>query len=279
MKKNQIGIVILNYKTYELTLNLVRNIKNVIKNSDYFIVVVDNASCNESDSVLAANANKLGFDYIHSSCNGGYAKGNNLGIKRAIELGAEYILISNNDIIFINDDTLEKLKSSLDKNNRIGVVSPRLIDLNGKIDPPIYFKKPTLWDMTLGIYSFHKKRLKLDTEKSFPIYAPRGSCMMCRTEDLKKINSLDERTFLYYEEPILAERYLSINKISFFCGDTTVIHNHGKTISTSLTLKKTLENIINSYEYYLRVYRRYNTLQTKHCILFRKITFKFHRRK
>lgn len=130
--------------------------------------------------------------------------------------------------------------------------------------------------MTFGIYLFHKKRLKLETETSFPIYAPRGSCMMCRSEDLMVINGLDEKTFLYYEEPILAERLLSINKISFFCGDVTVIHNHGKTISSNLTLKITLENILKSYKYYLRKYRRYNLLKTYFCLLFRKITFKLH---
>lgn len=65
MNKGKIGIVILNYNTYQLTLDLIRNINNVIEGFDYFIVVVDNASINESNSILSKNAEILGYEYIY----------------------------------------------------------------------------------------------------------------------------------------------------------------------------------------------------------------------
>ena len=93
----KIVVVILNYKTYEMTLKLIKNIERIKGNEKVDIVVVDNASPNESADILRTESNDSHrFALLKNDINSGYAAGNNVGIKYAVENGAEYILVSNN---------------------------------------------------------------------------------------------------------------------------------------------------------------------------------------
>ena len=71
------GIVILNYNDYETTLKCLQPILDY-KNIDY-IIVVDNCSTNDSYDQLAKHRNDR-WILLRSPSNGGYAKGNNIGI-------------------------------------------------------------------------------------------------------------------------------------------------------------------------------------------------------
>jgi hypothetical protein len=271
----KMSIVILNYNTYEMTLNLISNIENICKDKNIDIVIVDNCSQNESTEVLQKESkNNTRYKFIKSEHNGGYATGNNIGIKYAIDNDADYILVSNNDIEIESFDVIEKMLRLMEDNERIGAVSPRIVSKDGRKDPPIYFEKPTFWDLTLGSALYHKKRWYVfDENRNCQIYAPRGSFMLLRAEMMEKIGLLDEKTFLYYEEPILAERLDSIGAECWLCGETQVIHNHGKTIKTVIKKKKTYKIVCDSYEYYLRQYRKMNILLVGLCVGIRKIGY------
>lgn len=51
-KQEKVLIVILNYKTYNLTLELIKDLRTKIDYKNYSIFVIDNCSPNESASVL-----------------------------------------------------------------------------------------------------------------------------------------------------------------------------------------------------------------------------------
>lgn len=269
----KLGIVILNYNTYELTISLIKNIQTTLEYPNFEIIVVDNASKNDSAEFLSSEALIMKYTFIRCKENGGYAKGNNVGIKKAIEIGCEYVLITNNDIEFINSSTLDRLIDTINKAKNIGVVTPALISKDNLPDPPIYFTKPSFWDLTFGSYIFHRRRYLQSTDTNYPIYAPRGSCMLMKCSDILEIDFLDENTFLYFEEPILAERLKRVNKISYFCGEIKVIHNHGKTISSNLKQRQMLMHMLNSYKYYLRTYRDYSKSKVFVCVNFRQMIY------
>lgn len=270
----KLAIVILNFKTYEMTLKLIENIAHIIGERDVEIVVVDNASPNESSAVLSAQSiASRQFTFIRNSQNAGYAAGNNIGIKYAVENGAEYILISNNDIEIESYECISKMIQLMEQNKKIGAVSPRIISKDGKKDPPLYFERPTIWDMTFGIVSTHKKRFKYNELKNQKIYAPRGSFMLLRTSDMVSIDYLDEGTFLYYEEPILAEKLNKIEKECWLCGEAMVVHNHGKTISTSIKKRNTCKILCKSYKHYLKEYRHFNPFVRWMCVRFRECSY------
>ena len=106
MSSSKVGIVILNYMTYELTINCLDNLNNMEYNN-FFVVVVDNLSPNNSYEKIFEYISKGKFKYdiylLKSDKNGGYSYGNNLGVKKAENLKADYILIMNNDI-FIKEN-------------------------------------------------------------------------------------------------------------------------------------------------------------------------------
>ena len=267
-----LAIVILNYNTYEMTLDLVNSLNRICPKESCSIIVVDNASPNESAQKLQDNAIKTNlFTFIKSEKNGGYAAGNNVGLKYAVEQGFTYSLVLNNDIEIDSYQQIQNMIDLMSSNPQIGAVSPRIIGKDGKKDPPIYFKKPSFWDLSLGIKENNRQRYAFDENRLVQIYAPRGSCMLLKNEALKKIDFMDEYTFLYYEEPILAERLSKMGFECWLCGTSCVVHNHAVTISKSINKKKIIETISRSYNYYLSKYRQFNMLQTCVCVSIRKL--------
>lgn len=269
------AIVILNYNTYQMTLdyveNLIENFGNQVK-----IIVVDNASTNESAEVLERESENRGFIFIPNKINGGYAQCNNIGIEYAQKLGMKYVLVSNNDVLIRSENTLQILENILNENPEIGAVSPKLVERDGRKSPPIYYKVPSFWDLTFGIFHYRKIRYQQNDEKSYQIYAPRGSFMLLRNSMLKKCGNMDENTFLYYEEPILAERLLSVGGKCWHCGDTEIVHLGSETIDKNTNKKFKIDTLCNSYRYYLRVYRKMGRIKLAICVLLRRIVASRH---
>lgn len=266
------AIIILNYNTYDMTLDLIDELFRICPQERCQIIVIDNASPNESAEVLEKKAEMNGkFIFIKNDKNGGYAAGNNIGLRYAVGHGFKYSLVINNDIEIDSYNQIANMIELMEKTTSIGAVSPRIIGKDSKKDPPIYFKKPSFWDLSFGIKANNKQRYQFDENRNAKIYAPRGSCMLLRNEDIKLINFLDEHTFLYYEEPILAERLDMIGKNCWLCGESEVIHNHAVTISKAINKKKIIETITNSYKYYLSSYRKFNKIQVAICLGIRKI--------
>jgi GT2 family glycosyltransferase len=95
---NKIGLVILNFLTYEDTLESIKTLdKTLVKNVDLKIYVVDNKSDSNKFKELQENIQDMNseFDitYIASSENLGFAKGMNIGIDKARENGCNFCLL------------------------------------------------------------------------------------------------------------------------------------------------------------------------------------------
>lgn len=266
----KLAIVILNYNTYKMTLDMINSLSSVIPN-ETVIIVVDNNSTNESDEILKKNSQTHNYVYIHSDNNGGYAKGNNIGIKYAQEIGAEYVLIANNDILINSANVLVSLISFMDNNSSVGAVSPRLLERDGRKSPPIYFKKPDFWDLSFGMVAYRKERYKRDDLGIYKVYAPRGSFMLLRNSALEQVGNMDENTFLYYEEPILAER---LEKAGYECwhyGEVVVTHLGSETIDNHIAKGKKLDSLCNSYSHYLKHYREFSDAKVWICGKIRRL--------
>ena len=275
---HELAIIILNYNTYEMTINLVNMLLDICPQSNCKIIVVDNASPNKSAEKLrevAQNSNT--FVFLESKKNQGYAAGNNIGLQYAIQQGYKYSLLLNNDIEIDSYIQIQNMLDLISRDASIGAVSPRIIGKDGKKDPPIYFKKPSFFDLSLGIRFNHRQRYLFDENRNVRIYAPRGSCVLLVNRYIEQIGFLDEATFLYYEEPILAERLAKIRKTCWLCGDSCVIHNHAVTISKSITKNAIIKTVSNSYKYYLSEYRKFNIVQIAICLSVRIIAIAIRR--
>lgn len=102
---------------------------NSIKKSEVplQIIAIDNASTD--GSVTAIKEHFPDVILIESKENLGFGGANNLGIKKALELGGDYFFLLNQDA-WIEPDTVSKLIEHAQKNTEYGVLSP--MHLNGK---------------------------------------------------------------------------------------------------------------------------------------------------
>lgn len=124
------GIVILNYNDYETTLKCLQPILDY-KNIDY-IIVVDNCSTNDSYDQLAKHRNDR-WVLLRSPSNGGYAKGNNIGINYLLKnYDVDIIGIVNPDIYF-SDEFAGKIKKLFTKFPDYGIITGVQHDIYGNI--------------------------------------------------------------------------------------------------------------------------------------------------
>lgn len=264
---NEVAVVILNYKSWRDTLNEIDMCHKEIGIDYENIIVVDNASPNESKEELEKNS-QLGYRFIYSTENNGYASGNNIGLKYAFNQGYKYALILNNDILFNDKEFLKKLLEVVDKDNKIAVVNPDIYSPSGYL-----FNRdstrPNLFDYTIGMYLYKKRGRKIqDIDKYGYVYRPQGCCMLVDLNKLNQVDYMDDSTFLYYEEVILAERLLNKGFRCACCTDTSIIHNHSTTVKSSFELNEIIKIKNKSFSYYLKEYRHYSNLKIKMCCVF-----------
>lgn len=128
----KLGVVILNYKNYLETESCLESLMTQ-KGVDLDVVVVDNGSENESAEMLSEWIEPFNnIELIVSPNNLGYAQGNNLGIKRLVEKKVEFIILSNSDIAFSNENILATIVKEYRQG--IGVITPIIRNLDGKIE-------------------------------------------------------------------------------------------------------------------------------------------------
>ncbi|MGN0160218.1 MAG: glycosyltransferase [Lachnospiraceae bacterium] len=262
--RKEILIIILNYKTYKLTFDIIRQL-NQLDTCLFDICVIDNNSPNESSNELEKAADELNYIFLQSSENRGYAAGNNIGINYSIKNNYVYSLIMNNDLVITDHFFIHKLLNRIKEDDKIACIGPKIIDSDGIPVSP-YCKRPSFFSMTIGIV-MNKRNSRMSVEIPQKVYRVYGCCMLLRNDALKSINGLDERTFLYYEEDILAERLISKGYNTYYFPETSIIHLESMTVKKenkkhSFTKTKI---VLESMYVYLKYYRHYSLLKIRLC--------------
>lgn len=235
-------VIILNYNDCKTTSKLINYIKDY--SEVYKIVVVDNKSTDDSFEILKKYRNKK-VHVIESGENRGYAYGNNVGIKYAIEkFNPEVITIANPDVIFENS-TLMKMKSFLRQNSDVAAVNTKIKNITGHYEPGgtnIPTVKEDFKSMFLLSEIFKKKEIN-NFSKEYTDYQILFGCFfMIRAEVIEKIGMFDERTFLFGEERILGYKIKSIGMRQVTLNDLECIHEHSKSIN------KSISSLVNKYK-------------------------------
>lgn len=272
-----VGIVILNYNNALLTIGCVNSILNY-NTYPAMIVVVDNASTDDSAQVLSAyqQEHEGVFKLLLSENNGGYAQGNNIGLKyfECVDEVTD-VMILNNDILFI-EDIIPTLCSFIDKHPESGLVSPLLRRRDGKnVDYSCARKDcniaEIIWSFFLyftdifGIISRYRQNSKIPIDiykKSIEIELPSGSCMMIRKDLFKSIGYFDPNTFLYYEENILYRKTQSQGKTNYLIPSVSCIHLGGETTNKVSHPAEYMRKSKASAYYYAKNYLNKNIINS-----------------
>lgn len=196
--KANVYILILNYNSSKDTVALYDQLQK-IEHNNYFILVIDNNSTDNSTKILSNYIPKANL--ILNKKNLGYAGGNNIGIRQAINAGAEYVWILNPDIR-VEKNTLNVLLDTIGRDNKIAAIGPRICDRRNK---EIIFSDGGILDVEKGFKTGHlnngKKIDNIDKNIKFKeIDYVDGSCFLINLSCIEHIGILKENFFLYFEE-------------------------------------------------------------------------------
>ena len=172
------SIIIINYKTQELSANCIASLLALKNQEDFEIILVDNASGDNSLEFLEKEFEGK-IKIIPSLVNLGFGGGNNLGAKEA---KGEFLL-------FLNSDTLVKediFKSALDifrQDEKIGLISPLLMTEEGLEQKDAYGPWPNL------------KNLIFKRTNNYPDWLS-GCALFIRKSLFEELKGFDENFFL-----------------------------------------------------------------------------------
>ena len=267
MSREQTAVILLNYLSWQETLEEAKQVKALFDLKPEQIILVDNASPNGSARLLREHAPEP-YVLLTSPENRGYAAGNNLGLRCARDRGFRYAWILNNDIRIEDPALLDGMLRILKENPAVAVVSPDILSPDGHLYNRDA-KRPTLRDFTLGLKAWQRIGREVKDLGGYGyVYRPQGCCMLLDLEKTAAVGDLDEATFLYCEEMILAERLLKkdMRCACFLSGK--VVHDHSRTVKSALGKWKQLKTQNRSFRYYLKAYRGFGPLSRAVCLAF-----------
>ena len=217
------SIILVNYNTCQLTLACINSIREFSTNFSYEIIVVDNASSDNSKEVLS----KLPYvKFIEFGKNAGFGAANNLGARNAV---GKYLFLLNTDTILIENSI--KILLDFYRNNeeklRIGTLGAVLLDEKQNIiNSGGYF--PTVDKYLKAYFKKPVKEYKIVENREYQqIDYVTGADLMISKNIYDKIEGFDENFFLYYEETDLQKRIQYLGYTNYLLTTTRIIHFEG----------------------------------------------------
>jgi len=218
----------------------------------------------KKNGLLMVQEMNLAETEIHSDAllllekNNGYAKGNNFGLRIAHQLGARFFLLSNNDILVHDPKTLLKLRQALLENPAVGVVGPRVVTPGCQEHPPrnknrVYALgiRPLLYPLLILPEMLLRRLAPAKTDQlSFP-FSVTGAFQLMDVQKLFQVGYLDENTFLFGEESILAHRLAEKNWRVAYLPSVEVLHLHEQSVR-ALNKKEAEKHFLASNHYFFQ---------------------------
>jgi GT2 family glycosyltransferase len=202
----KISIIILNWNGFEVTKDCLLSLLSIYyKNVN--IIVVDNAS--KDDSVIKLQDIKLlkDIEFISLKRNLGFTGGNNVGIDYAkLNYNPDFYLLLNNDTIVQPNFIEEMLKGFVEYENCYAVVPKIFYFDNPK---KIWFCGGKVSRITGRVthYGQHKEDSLTFSQKG-PTGFMNGCCAMISKESIEKLGVLDDRFFANSEDADYSLRIL-----------------------------------------------------------------------
>ena len=218
----KVSIIILNWNRKKDTIECLESIARLqISDYELEIVVVDNASKDGSQKAVEQIFKKIvkenvSCKQIKNKTNLGFAAGNNVGMKYALDSGADYLLVLNNDTE-VDKDLVNKLLEVAEKHPKAGAISPKIYFAKGfefhkrykeqELGKVIWYAGGNMdWNNVYGtnhgVDEVDKGQFKKTRETDFAT----GACMFLKSETLKSVGLFDEKYRLYLEDADLSQR-------------------------------------------------------------------------
>ena len=158
---------------------------------DHYIIAVDNGSSDATCQILQTQFPAV--ELIRNTSNMGFGKANNIGLKKALDLNADCLLL-NQDAWFATGE-LEKLVSKVDMLKSFTLLSPLHKNVSGDLDQNFQsYLKPKLTPHIIS--DALTNTLKEVYETSYV----NAACWYIKYDTLKKVGGFNPLFFMYGED-------------------------------------------------------------------------------
>jgi hypothetical protein len=191
-----VTIVILNWNGLADTTECLRSLE-AIYYTNCRVIVVDNGS-DGSEAQALREAFGSGIEVIENETNLGFAGGANVGIRRALDGGAEYVLLLNNDTT-VDPAFLSELVTAAQPLPDLAAACPKTLFYDRRDEIYSTGGRYSLWRGTarqVGRGQADRRQFDEIAERG---YAD-GVCMLIPRPALERVGLLDEDYFMYWEE-------------------------------------------------------------------------------
>lgn len=225
-----VSVIIVNYNTVNLLCDAVASVLEKTEGVEFEIIVVDNASSDNAEQIVADRFGE-NVRFLALSRNVGFGRANNEGIKMA---SGRYVFLLNPDTLLVNN-AIKILAGYLDEHSEVGVCGGNLYSEEEM--PATSYERylPSLWLLfmeCLHLYNGGKYQFN-HTGKPKKVGYISGADMMIRREALEKAGVFDPDFFMYAEETELSYRIRKAGYVSISVPEAKIIHLEGKSIRFS----------------------------------------------
>ena len=188
-------LIILNWNGWQETIECVESCLKLTY-SNFHILVVDNGSTDESESILRGRFPDI--EFIQTGENLGFAGGNNVGIKHALENGAFYVWLLNNDTL-VNPEALSKLVKVADESEKTAIVGSKIYFYD---EPQKIWFAGGFWRKN-KLFASHRGDGEIDFgqyDEVCEVDFITGCSLLIKSSVIKEVGLMNERYFLYWED-------------------------------------------------------------------------------
>lgn len=221
----KLAIILVNYNGKQYNEACIESILASPSVCDKKIIVVDNASRDDSMEILHRRYdNDSRLVLIPLEDNYGFSYANNVGMSQAIEEGADYVLLLNNDTE-IDADMLARLEECAQRHP------------DSMIVPKIYYsdRRDVIWSAGgkvsplirkvshIGVDQVDRGQFEEETEIEFAT----GCALLIPKGVIERTGLLDEDFFLYYEDTEYSFRLTGMGISIYYCPKAVMYHKVG----------------------------------------------------
>ncbi|MCX5698304.1 MAG: glycosyltransferase family 2 protein [Candidatus Omnitrophica bacterium] len=216
-----ISVIIVTYNSKEYIESCIDSVF-AQKDKDWEVIVIDNASCDGTREILKSKYPRIAM--VENPENYGYSKALNQGIAKT---RGEFILCLNDDVKLRDNDFLTAAYNTMNKDERIGAIQPKVLKPSGAID-------------TTGIglsflrrfYDFNSGKIdapELNRQKY--VFGACNAAAFYRRKALEEIKQgneyFDEDFFCLVEDVDISWRLQKKSWLTLYQPNAVCIHNRG----------------------------------------------------
>jgi len=213
-------VILLNWNSWKDSIECIESCRN-LSYSHFRILLVDNGSIDGSEAILRERFPEM--EFLQTGANLGFAGGNNVGIRYALEQGADYVWLLNNDTV-VEPNSLSALVQTAQTDKTVGMVGSKIVYYD---NPRMLWYAGAVLDSEAP-YKMHHRGLRDEDSGQYNQLEETGFVTGCsllaKRKMITEIGLMWEDFFLYFEDSDWNVRAKNAGWKLLYCPNSLIYH-------------------------------------------------------